>query len=81
MSNCCWFRVPDPFDLKGSVFCYHLGAIAKEPIRIYGRGHLHFITFSCYQSLALLGSVRARKTFVEIFAESGERSESNETEF
>lgn len=40
--------------------------MTKGPIRIYGRGHLHFITFSCYHRLALLGSPRARNTFVEI---------------
>ena len=28
--------------------------------RIYGQGHLHFITFSCYRRLALLKSARAR---------------------
>ena len=36
--------------------------MTKGPIRVYGRGHLHFITFRCYRRLALLGSVRARKT-------------------
>ena len=27
--------------------------------RRYGQGHLHFVTFSCYRHLPLLGSVRA----------------------
>jgi putative transposase len=33
--------------------------------RYYGKGHLHFITFSCYRRLPLLKSVRARDTFVK----------------
>src|SRR5271165_6581726 len=32
--------------------------------RYYGRGHLHFLTFSCYRRLPLLGTVRARQMFV-----------------
>ena len=28
--------------------------------RIYGKGHLHFITFSCYRRLPLLKIARAR---------------------
>src|SRR5580700_8761839 len=28
--------------------------------RYYGRGHLHFITFSCYRRLPLLKTARAR---------------------
>ena len=32
--------------------------------RIYGLGHLHFMTFSCYRRLPLLKTVRARDTFV-----------------
>jgi len=34
--------------------------------RIYGFGHLHFITFSCYRRLPLLGSPRARNRFVRV---------------
>jgi putative transposase len=33
--------------------------------RYYGKGHLHFITFSCYRRLPLLKSVRARDVFVK----------------
>ena len=33
--------------------------------RYYGKGHLHFLTFSCYRRLALLGTVRARNLFVK----------------
>jgi REP element-mobilizing transposase RayT len=32
--------------------------------RYYGRGHLHFVTFSCYRRLPLLGSRHARDAFV-----------------
>src|SRR5271157_1401270 len=32
--------------------------------RLYGRGHLHFLTFSCYRRLPLLKTVRARQLFV-----------------
>jgi len=32
--------------------------------RFYGRGHLHFVTFSCYRRLPLLKTVRARQLFV-----------------
>ena len=34
--------------------------------RIYGFGHLHFITFSCYRRLALLASPRSRNVFVRV---------------
>ena len=34
--------------------------------RIYGFGHLHFITFSCYRRLPLLGSARSRHLFVQV---------------
>lgn len=33
--------------------------------RFYGRQDLHFVTFSCYQRLPLLGSVQARNLVVE----------------
>ena len=33
--------------------------------RIYGRGHLHFVTFSCYRRLPLLKTARARGIFVK----------------
>jgi putative transposase len=32
--------------------------------RYYGKGHLHFITFSCYRRLPLLKTVRARDVFL-----------------
>src|SRR5262249_35808732 len=36
--------------------------------RCYGKGHLHFITFSCYRRLPLLKSTRARDLFVRELA-------------
>jgi putative transposase len=36
--------------------------------RIYGRGHLHFITFSCYRRLPLLTTARARRVVVQELA-------------
>ena len=36
--------------------------------RYFGRGHLHFITFSCYRRLPLLKTERARHTFVKELA-------------
>jgi REP element-mobilizing transposase RayT len=37
--------------------------------RRYGQGHLHFVTFSCYRRLPLLGAARARNVFVKILGE------------
>jgi putative transposase len=34
--------------------------------RIYGMGYLHFITFSCYRRLRLLGTAKRRDLFVRI---------------
>jgi putative transposase len=36
--------------------------------RYYGKGHLHFITFSCYRRLPLLKSAHARDVFVQELA-------------
>ena len=41
--------------------------------RYYGRGHLHFLTFSCYQRLPLLETVRARNAFVAALAKIRDR--------
>ena len=41
--------------------------------RCYGQKHLHFITCSCYRRLPLLGSARARNTFVKILGEVRDR--------
>jgi putative transposase len=47
--------------------------MAHKLIRRYGRGHLHFITFTCYRRLPLLRSVRARNVFVQILGEVRDR--------
>jgi len=41
----------------------------KKLKRYYGRGHLHFLTFSCYRRFAFLGSGRARNVFVRALKE------------
>ena len=40
----------------------------KRLKRYYGRGELHFLTFSCYRRLPLLGSAQARPRFVKELA-------------
>ena len=47
--------------------------MAYKLIRHYGRGHLHFITFTCYRRLPLLRSVRGRNAFVQILGEVRDR--------
>jgi putative transposase len=47
--------------------------MTKGLVRHYGRGHLHFITFSCHRRRPLLRSVRARTIFVEILSEVRDR--------
>ena len=37
----------------------------KRLQRYYGQGQFHFLTFSCYRRLPLLGTVRARNLFVK----------------
>ena len=41
--------------------------------RYYGRGHLHFLTFSCYRRLPLLNTIRARNHFVHVLDKIRER--------
>jgi putative transposase len=41
--------------------------------RYYGRGHLHFLTFSCYRRLPLLKTSHERNAFVEALGEIRER--------
>lgn len=41
--------------------------------RYYGRGDLHFLTFSCYRRLPLLGTARARNLFVEALGKIRQR--------
>jgi putative transposase len=41
--------------------------------RYYGRADLHFLTFSCYRRLPLLGTARARDVFVKTLEKIRER--------
>ncbi len=41
--------------------------------RYYGQGHLHFLTFSCYRRLPLLGTASARDVFVAALAKIRQR--------
>jgi putative transposase len=41
----------------------------KNLKRYYGLGHLHFITFSCYRRMTLLGTARSRNTFLRALHE------------
>ena len=41
--------------------------------RYYGRGDLHFVTFSCYRRLPLLKTARARNLFVHALGKIRER--------
>src|SRR5712664_1543494 len=45
----------------------------KKLKRYYGRGDLHFLTFSCYGRLPLLRRVRARNLFVHALGKIRER--------
>jgi len=45
----------------------------KNLKRYYGRGDLHFLTFSCYRRLPLLKTVRARNLFVKALGQIRER--------
>jgi hypothetical protein len=45
----------------------------KELNRYYGQGHFHFLTFSCYRRLPLLGRAWARTAFVKALAAMRDR--------
>ncbi len=45
----------------------------KNLKRYYGRGDLHFLTFSCYRRLPLLGTIQARNLFVHALGKIRER--------
>jgi putative transposase len=48
----------------------------RNPLqRFYGRGDLHFVTFSCYRRRPLLGTRRARDGFVKILDQVRSRYE------
>jgi len=65
--NHCRFEawVPHP-----AVFRVRVFSVMRHPLkRFYGRGDLHFVTFSCYRRQPLLGTRRARDRFVKILDE------------
>jgi putative transposase len=44
--------------------------ISRNPLkRICGAGHLHFVTCSCYRRRPLLGTARARDTFLKVLSD------------
>jgi putative transposase len=46
----------------------------RNPLkRYYGKGDLHFVTFSCYRRRPLLGTPRARDRFVKVLDEVRKR--------
>ena len=50
------------------VSCCLVFPMPKGLKRYYGRGHLHFLTFSCYRRLPLLATAQARQLFVRELA-------------
>ena len=52
--------VPHPRFVRVGFWC----GMPKGLKRYYGQGHLHFVTFSCYRRLSMLGTVLARNVFV-----------------
>ena len=50
-----------------------LWGMPKNLKRYYGRGELHFITFSCYRRLPLLKTIRARNLFIRALGEIRDR--------
>ncbi len=45
----------------------------KNLRRYYGHGNLHFLTFTCYRRLPLLGTIQARNLFVHALEKIRER--------
>jgi putative transposase len=55
-------RVPHPSLSKGA----GVRPVRNPLVRYYGRGDLHFVTFSCYRRKPYLGTRRARDRFLRI---------------
>ena len=54
--------MPHPLVFKGA----GVRPVRNPLVRYYGRGDLHFVTFSCYRRRPYLGTRRARDRFVRI---------------
>jgi putative transposase len=54
---------------------FGFGDMRNKLVRIYGHGHLHFVTFSCYRRQKLLGSVSSRNLFVKVLGDVRKRYE------
>src|SRR4029077_4675440 len=67
------FRVADPSRFSKGLDFDALHSMANKLIRIYGRGHLHFITFSCYRRVPFPRSVRAKNVFAQILNQVRDR--------
>jgi len=57
--------VPHPLVFKGA----GVSSMRNPLQRHYGRGDLHFVTFSCYRRRPFLGTRRARDCFVKVLKE------------
>ena len=64
--------MPRPWFLRVGLLVF---SMTKGLRRYYGRGDLHFLAFSCYRRLPLLGTARGRNLFVKALAEMRERYE------
>ena len=53
--------------------CYHPCSVPTGLHRYFGANHLHFVTCSCYQRRALLGTVHSRNLFLRILEETRQR--------
>jgi REP-associated tyrosine transposase len=68
--------VPHPLVFKGAGFDFSAFVFfaMRNPLqRFYGRGDLHFVTFSCYRRRPYLGTQRARNCFVKILDQARSR--------
>ena len=52
--------------------------MSKSHEPVYGKGHLHFITCSCYHRQAWLASPQRRDLFLAVFEEVRQRSSGRE---
>jgi putative transposase len=58
-------RVPHPLPSKGA----GVRPLRNPLVRYYGRGDLHFVTFSCHRRKPYLGTRRARDRFLKILGQ------------